>query len=75
MSKGFPKAWLSIKQRGSDTRSALAWLTAGVKLRGPEGAQRLRATSASTSELGGASLASLQRTLKAVVVGLVVQEH
>ena len=30
------------------------WLTTGVKLRGPEGAQRLRATSASTSEFGGA---------------------
>jgi hypothetical protein len=28
-------------------------LTTGVKLRGPEGAQRLRATSASTSELAG----------------------
>jgi len=29
--------------------------TTGVKLRGPEGAQRLRATSASTSEFGGCS--------------------
>jgi hypothetical protein len=29
-------------------------LTTGVKLRGPEGAQRLRATSASTSEFGSA---------------------
>jgi hypothetical protein len=30
-----------------------ARITTGVKLRGPEGAQRLRATSASTSELYG----------------------
>ena len=33
--------------------SSFVWLTTGVKLRGPEGAQRLRATSASTSELCG----------------------
>ena len=35
---------------------AVVRLTAGVKLRGPEGAQRPRATSASTSELGGVCL-------------------
>jgi hypothetical protein len=34
-------------------RPSLVFLTTGVKLRGPEGAQRPRVPSASTSELGG----------------------
>jgi hypothetical protein len=35
--------------------SRLVRLTTGVQLQGPEGAQRLRALSAATSELGGDS--------------------
>jgi hypothetical protein len=37
------------------------WLTTGVQLRGPEGAQRLRATSAATSELCGSGATSVRR--------------
>jgi hypothetical protein len=44
----------SRKSLGSDRATGKEGLTTGVKLRGPEGAQRLRATSASTSELGSA---------------------
>jgi hypothetical protein len=41
--------------------------TTGIKLRGPEGAQRLRATSASMSELGGPGTARVHR-MAAVVL-------
>ncbi len=42
------------------TRSSVR-ITTGVKLRGPEGAQRPRATPASTSELSGALRSSYSR--------------
>jgi hypothetical protein len=48
----------SRKSPGSDRDTGKVGLTTGVKLRGPEGAQRLRATSASTSELAIAILGS-----------------
>jgi hypothetical protein len=48
-----PRAWRAARRRFAKFAhpSRCVCLTTGVKLRGPEGAQRLRATSASTSEL------------------------
>jgi hypothetical protein len=51
-------------------RSTNVCLTSGVKLRGPEGAQRLRATSAATSELCGTASAT-HRSFSRCVSGIV----
>jgi hypothetical protein len=74
-----PTSCLGASNSNSGRRPVLDWLpqvranvciTTGVKLRGPEGAQRLRATSASTAELCGTSSAT-HRSFSRRVSGIV----